>query len=408
MPTFGVTPEGFVAPSVQDILALIEADQLAGMSAQLDVSPDSPIGQNNGIFANYLAQAWEALAACYNGFDPDAAEDALLTMLSKLTGTPRAAATKSTVRVNIVASLGTLLVAGTHFTSVAGKPDVKFTPVDNFTSEVDGLTTGVLFESENTGPVQAPSGQLTVITTAVVGWTSIVNPDSAHLGSPVATDPQLRLTRQQELTRAGSSTIDAIRADLVVLLEGIPGASVAAFNNFDDTASGDGLPPHSFEMVIWDPSGAITNDQIAQTIWKSKPAGIRSFGTQIGNAIDKTGATQFVRFTRATSIPIYVSFALLSRTGFVGDSTFAETVARYLTEGIAVIDESGNRDVILDPYGTGTDVTAYDITLATQGLGAKVVSLTFGVAPSPVTGTDIAIGIREIAVFDSSRIVLTH
>src|SRR4051812_9511507 len=136
MTTFGVTPEGFVAPSVQDLLALIVADQLSGMSAQLDVSPDSPIGQVNGIYANYLAQAWEALAACYDGFDPDAAEDALLTMLSKLTGTPRAAATKSTVTVNVTLTAGTVLLAGTHFASVTGKPDVKFTPVADFTAAV--------------------------------------------------------------------------------------------------------------------------------------------------------------------------------------------------------------------------------------------------------------------------------
>jgi len=408
MPTFGVTPEGFVAPSVQDLLALIEADQLAGISAQLDVSADSPIGQNNGIFANYLAQAWEALAACYNGFDPDAAEDALLTMLCKLTGTPRAAATKSTVLANITADVGTVLLAGTHFASVAGRPDVKFTPVADFTAGFTGTTTGVLFESENTGPVQAPSGQLTIIATPVVGWSGVTNPFQANLGSPVASDAELRLQRQKELTRAGSSTIDAIRADLVALLEGIPGASVAAFNNVTDATNSDGLPPHSFEMVVWDPSGAISNDQIAQVIWDSKPAGVRSYGTLSGSATDKTGAAQTVSFTRATEIPIYISFGLSLRPGFVGDAAFKDTVARYLSDGIVVTDESGNRDVILEPFATGTDVTAYDITLATQGLGAKVLTLTFGTAPSPVANTDIAIGIRQIATFDSTRIVATH
>jgi len=407
MPTFGVTPEGFVAPSVQDLLALIEADQLSGISALLDVSADSPIGQNNGIFANYLAQAWEALAACYNGFDPDAAEDALLTMLCKLTGTPRAGATYSTTPCTVTATIGTFLEAGTHFASVAGQPDVKFTPQTDFTAAAP-VTTNVLFRAERTGPVQAPGGQLSIIATPVVGWSSIVNTTDAHLGSPVATDPQLRIERQKELTRAGSSTIDAVRADLVVLLEGIPGASVASFNNVGDTWNVDDIPPHSFEMVIWDPSGAVTNDQIAQTIWDSKPAGIRSYGAVTGNAIDKTGATQVVNFTRATQIPIWISFTLVSRPGFVGDATFADTVARYLSNGIAVVDELGKRDVILDPYATGTDVTLYDITLATQGLGAKVTTLTFGTAPSPATSTDIPIGIRQIATFDSTRIVVTH
>jgi len=407
MPTFGVTPEGFVAPSVQDLLALIEADQLAGISAQLDVSPDSPIGQNNGIFANYLAQAYEALAASYNGFDPDAAEDTLLTMLCKLTGTPRAAATESTVPCTIVADVGTVLVSGTHFASVASKPDVKFTPLADFTS-ASGTTPNVLFRAENTGKVQAPIGQLTVIATPVVGWTSIVNTEDAHLGSPVASDSELRLQRQQELTRAGSSTIDAIRADLVALLDGIPGASVAAFHNVTDAIDSAGLPPHSFEMVVWDPSGAITNNQIAQTIWDSKPAGVRSYGSLSGSATDKTGGAQTVSFTRATPVPMYISFSLVSRASFVGDTAFKDTVARYLSNGIVVTDSDGNRDVILEPYAVGTDVTAYDITVATQGLGAQVVTLTFDSVPSPVLSVDYVIGRRQIATFDSSRIVVTH
>jgi hypothetical protein len=407
MPTFGVTPEGFVAPSVQDLLALIVADQLAEISPTLDVSPDSPIGQVNGIYANYLAQGWESLAAAYSGFDPDKAEDTLLTMLSKLTGTPRAGATKSTVPCTITASIGTVLLAGIHFASVSEKPDVKFTPRENFTA-ADTVTTEVIFESENTGPIQAPNGLLTVIATPVVGWTSVTNTSDAHPGSLVATDAQLRLTRQQELTRAGSSTVDAIRAKLVVLLEDINGASVAAFNNVTDATNSDGLPPHSFEMVVWDPSAVITNDQIAQTIWGTKPAGIRSYGTQSGNAVDKTGATQVVNFTRATEIPIYISFAVISRPGYVGDAAFKESVARYLSDGIVVTDEAGNRDVILDPFATGADVTAYDLTLATQGLGVKVTTVTFGTSASPVSSTDVPIDIRQIATFDSSRIVVTH
>ncbi|HYQ47147.1 MAG TPA: baseplate J/gp47 family protein [Polyangiaceae bacterium] len=408
MPTFGLTPEGFVAPSVRDLLDLIEADQLAGISPALDVSAESPIGQNNGIFANYLAQGWEALAACYSGFDPDKAEDTLLTMLAKLTGTPRAAATKSTVLVTVTASLGTVLLAGTHFASVSGKPDVKFTPAENFTATIDGANPNVLFEAESTGPIQAPHDQLTIIATPVVGWAAVNNPGDAHPGANVASDAQLRLTRQRELTRAGSSTIDAIRAKLVVLLEDIPGASVASFNNVTDAIDGNGLPPHSFEMVVWDPSGAITNDQIAQTIWDSKPAGIRAYGSVSGNAVDKAGAIQLVNFSRATVVPIWITMTVAARPGYVGDSLFAQTVARYLSDGVVVTDDQGNRDVILEPYATGTDVTAYDITLATQGLGAKVTVLTFGTSASPVSSSDVAIGIRQIATFDSVRIVVNH
>lgn len=408
MTTFGVTPSGFIAPSVQDLLALIEADQLAEMAADLDVSADSPFGQNNGIFAFYLAQGWEALAACFNGFDPDAAEALLLTMLCKLTGTPRPSATRSIVPCDVTAASGTTLIAGTHFASVSGKPDIKFTPKEDFVSAVDGITHGVLWVSERTGPVQAPDTQLNVIATPVVGWTSIANTSDAFPGSLVATDPQLRLLRAKELTRAGSSTVDAIAAKLVVLLEDIPAASVAPFNNVTSDYDENGLPPKSFEMVLWDPSSSISNDQIAQTIWNSKPAGIESYGSVSGNAVDRAGATQIVFFTRATPVPIYIDFTVTDRASYVGDIDFAIKVAQYLSEGIVVTAGDGSKDTILEPYATGTDVTDYDITLATQGLGAKVTALTFGVAPSPGADTDVAISTRQIATFDSGRITVSH
>lgn len=406
MTTFGVTAAGFTAPTVQELIALFQTDQLAEISAGLDVSVDSVIGQNNGIFAFYLAQAWEALAAGYSGFDPDKAEDVMLTMLSKLTGTPRAAASQSTTPCTIGAVPGTVLLAGVNFASVQEKPDVKFTPKVNFTALVSS-TPNVLFVSESTGAIQAPDGKLNVIATPVVGWTSITNLGDASPGSPVQTDAQLRLARQQELTLGGSSTLDAVFAKLVLLHAGKTGASVAPFNNVTDYTDANGLPPHSFEMVVYDPTFSILDDKIAQTIWDNKPAGIRSFGSSRGNAIDKTGKTQVVAFTKATVVPIYIAYTLAPKVSWVGDPAYAVAVALACSEGIIATDSTGALTTILTPFVTGVNVTLYDLTLATQGLGAQVVTCYFGTAPGPMSNAEVVIGVREIATFDSLRITVT-
>src|SRR5690606_39481376 len=89
MPTFGMTPDGFVPMTETDILARIEADQRSEISDTLDVSDESLLGQLNRIYARHLGIAWEALETAYHGFDPDRAEDFLLTALAKLTGTVR-------------------------------------------------------------------------------------------------------------------------------------------------------------------------------------------------------------------------------------------------------------------------------------------------------------------------------
>jgi hypothetical protein len=387
---YGVTPTGFNRPTLQELKAQIEADQLSEISPTLDVSSDALVGQMNGIFARQLDIAWEALETGYHGFDPDAAEDVLLVSLAKLTGTERRAATASIVACTVGLDEGTTLEAGVHFAHVQDKPDVRFTPKENFTAPSDGLHTGVTFVCEHVGPVAAAAGTLTVIATPVVGWSSITNPLDAALGRNVDTDEELRVRREQQLTRGGSSTVSAIRADLLEL-EAIE--TVVMFENVSDAFDANGLPPHSFEAVIWDGSPpSVANDAIAQAIWDTKPSGIRSFGFVSGTATDEDGATQVVQFSRATVRNVFVDYTLVTGSGFVL-SVFKAAVSLACNE----------------LHATGVDVlVARLISLGLQQVGVlDVPSVRVGFSPSPAGTTNLAIGIREIARFDSTRITST-
>lgn len=388
---FGVTPEGFSRPSVQEILALIEADQRAEISQTLDLSSDSVLGQFNGIIARQLGVAWEASQAVHDGNDPDRAEDDAATSLAKITGTNREGASKSelagTSAVVVTLASGTLLEAGVNFAHVTGKPDVRFTPQENFTAPADGDYL-VDFESENTGPVQAPAGTLTVIATPVVGWSSVSNPRDATPGRTVDDDANLRVRREQGLALSGSSGKDQIRAD-VLAVENVTSCQV--FENYTDDVDEQGLPPKSFEVVLFDDAGA-DDDAVAQAIWQSKPGGIEPYGQtgETGTATDKNGDPQTVHFSRATIVPIYISCKVTPKEGYVGDAEFKIQLANNLDTAM----------------GTGEDVTEWDISDAAHGLGAKVSQIRFGTAPSPTTEDDIAIGNRAIARYDTSRITL--
>src|SRR5690554_4177389 len=115
---FGVTPQGFVRPSIQQILDQIETDQKAEIDPEFDVSPEGPQGQINGIYARQLGIIWEAVETLHNAFDPDRAEDFQLTALAKLTGTFRRPATYSVVPCDVDADEGTELLSGVHFAHV--------------------------------------------------------------------------------------------------------------------------------------------------------------------------------------------------------------------------------------------------------------------------------------------------
>jgi uncharacterized phage protein gp47/JayE len=389
MPTYGVTPEGFVRPSLQEILALIEADQRAEISQTLDLSTESVIGQNNGIYARQISLAWEALEAIHNGTDPDRAEDDQLTSISKLTGTERRGESKSIAEgVAVTLEPGTTLIAGTHFAHVNGKPDVRFTPREDFTA--GGGATAVYyfdFEAENAGPVQAPANTLNVIATPVVGWIDVNNEvDADPLGRLTDDNPTLRLRREAALARSGSSSADAIRADVLAVTNVV---SVQVFENWTDATDDQGLPAKSFEVVLF--GDTADDDAIAQAIWNSKPGGIQPYGTtgDSGTATDANGDPHTMPFSRATEVPIYLEFDITKRDGYASLET---TVAEAMDAAL----------------GTGVDVEFYDVLLSTQGLGALVRAVRMGTSVSPTTDDTIEIGNRQIARFDTSRIVVNE
>lgn len=386
MPTYGVTPQGFNRPSVQDLIALVEADQRAEISPTLDVSSDSIVGQLNGIVMRQVGVAWEALEAVNDGNDPDRSEDDQLTSLMKITGTDREGASSSRVPVRVGLDNGTTLVAGTHFAHVIGKPDERFTPRANFTAPSTGLH-NVDFESEFTGPHQAPSGTLTVIATPLVGWTSVTNIEDAALGRDVDDDADARVRREQGLALSGSSGVDQVRAD-VLAVEDVTSCQV--FENWTDATDDQGLPPKSFQVVLWDDAGA-DDDAIAQAIWVSKPGGIQPIGAETGTATDKNGHPKVMRFSRATAVLIYISFKVTPKEGYVGDAALKLAMATALDAAM----------------GTGQDLSEWDISDAAHGLGAKLTMIRFGTAPTPTLDDDVPIGNTSIARFDTSRITIT-
>jgi uncharacterized phage protein gp47/JayE len=144
---------------------------------------------------------------------------------------------------------------------------------------------------------------LTVIDTPVSGLTRTINTQATVVGRNKETDIELRQRRASTLSVAGKATIDAIRANL----RNIPGVNnVEPFENEEITTDGDGRPGKSFEMVV---DGGADQD-IANAIWASKPAGIKPYGAISVNVTDSLGQTRVVSFSRPTEVRIFTSLDL--------------------------------------------------------------------------------------------------
>lgn len=388
----GVTAEGFVAKTVEELKAEIEAEQLETIDPSLVLAPDQPIGQINAIVSKKLAEVWELAAVAFNAFNREAAEDFLLDNVGSLTGTPREESKKSLVTCTLDLDAAFSAAAGTLMANVTDEETIQFVNRDEVTSTTAGEY-DVVFESVEYGPVNANAGTLEQITNPVTGWNSITNDEDAVPGALVEEDSPYRQRQIDELTATGSSTVDAIRADVLK----VPGVEQCyVFENVTLITDENGLPGKAIEVVIYDGSVPAADDTaIAQAIWDSKPSGSETYGTEQEDAVDPLGIDRPMKFSRATLKNVYLEFDLV-----VNPKLFPVNGATLVKEAAVA---RGNM------LNLGDDVI--DLVIAASALSVPgvidVTELRLGFTASPVGTTNLTITGREIARFDTSRIVVS-
>lgn len=386
--TTGLTDTGFSRPLQADIADQILADERGSISDQLDGSESSAIGNLNQVFADQLAQAWEVLEEAVNGYDPENATDSRLVALSLLTGTIRRGASAGLVTAHINLDAALTFAPGALVAHVTNDPSNRWSNRDTVTSTAAG-DYDVTFISEDLGSgTVAAAGTLTVIASPVTGWNSITNVADATEGKDQESIEDLRVRREEEIALPGSGTVDAIRADVV----DVTGVIECIVNeNTGDTTDANGVPGHAFQAVVWDgsPAAALDND-IAQAIYGSRPAGIASVGSQRGSATTADGRVVTVAFERATVVQIYVSVQIVSALGVAAADVKAAILASIPTL-------VGGDVVYARVSGSVFNVSGVD----------DYVFVHIGTAPSPSGTSNIAIGPAQIAILQSSNITVT-
>lgn len=438
----GVTSEGFVPKTLDELLADVDAPIKAFVGESAALHAQARLGQIRGIVSERYADLWEALEALEASFDPDQAEGTALDALCALTGTVRKAATKSTVTGTATGNNGTVLPSGrtvsvaeigTKFVTLAGATLVSLTPWAPYTAVVGdrrsnasrsyicitaGATAGaggptttaaditdgsahwryigegtaaidVACEAQETGPKTAVSGTLTVIETPVGGWSSFINLLDAKLGTDLETDAALRLRREQEIRASGTSSLEALKAKVRQVTDV---TAVDGFENKTDVTDADGVPPHAVEMLV---TGG-TDQAVLDAVFANKSGGIATHGTTSGTVTDSQGTNHTTKFSRPTEVLAYV------RVDVVKDPE------KYPTDGDAQIKAK------IATYGNSLG-SKYDIVssrLGAQSFGVSGVlelSLTYVSkfpTTTPVSSATIPVSAREIAKFDTSRVTV--
>lgn len=390
----GLTPDGFVAKTYEEIRAGFEAKQRASIDTNLDTTEFSLIGQLNGVMATEIAGLWELAEALHDAFDPDKATGASQDSLYSLTNTLREKAKKSTVVASLVLAPGANIAKGTAQASVAGNPAAKFIN-DEPMVNVGGApaTVPVRFVAINTGPVLANAGTLTHIDTPFAGWTSITNALDATPGSVIELDSLYRLRRLQEIAAQGGGTVPGMKADLKAL-KTVLAADV--LENDTDFLVGT-LPPKSMEAVVRSEIGANDDVTIAETLWKNKTGGTRLVGQLSVVINDSEGYPRTVFFSRPVEREVTVLLHItVDPSLYVGDAAAKASIVTELENPASSSYIDVGSDVFSGP------IVAEAMKIAGVRNADVRVSFSSG-AVWATAPTSLELSQREIAVFDTSR-----
>jgi uncharacterized phage protein gp47/JayE len=388
--SFGVTAAGFVAKRLADIKSELEAAYKSTFGAGINLEPQSVFGQQIGIHSEREAAIWELAELVYNSRYPDTAEGASLDNVASITNVARLAATYSRVTATITGTVGVTIPVG-FVASVVGDATARFATQEEYEIGGGGTVDAVMV-AEETGPVQAATGTLTIIETPVTGVASITNALDAVLGRDTETDTQLRVRRLISLNRPGTATIDGIRNAVLQVADVV---QVAVIENSTDTVDGDGRPPHSFEAVV---SGGIDAD-VAAAIFSAKSAGIATYGTEDKTVTDSQGFEHTVYFSRPVEVPVYLRATITTNTdsyeGAVYPATGDDAVAAAIL-AFAVANYVLGHDVVLSQFYTPINTVE----------GVFGIEMEVSLNGSDWQSTNLSIAANELATFDSSRITV--
>lgn len=381
--TFGLTTAGLVPARLEDVRAQIVTDFEAAFGANVNTDPESVNGQIIDAVAERLATLWEAMdlvndACQLYAASGDALDRFVQGYLTRLPAT--------------FTKIAALPLAGDPFAVIpAGSVVKEATTGTRYALDaqvtLDGAGAGTgAFTAEVSGPIAALTGSTFTIETPISGWNS-AGPSTADAtpGTNKETDSELRIRYLASLQAAGASA-EAIRAQL---LRDPTITQAVVIENRSNLPDAEGRPGHSYETVV---VGGADQD-IVDTIWNHGPIGIQPYGNQAGTALDTTGQSHPIGWSRPVDLDVWIELDLTIAADYPTDGD-----ALVLAEVLAF----GNSLVI------GQDLESWRLLRVIETPGIDRLVLRWGTAASPSNDNPIAVAGVEIGKLDSARVQIAH
>ena len=414
---YGVQDDGtFERKHIDDVQESLVNKLQQEAGENIDLTQSSPVKQLLDTVALEVAGLWEATEENYYA---TYYEDAFGTQLDKLLSLagmsriPRRSATGEVeFRTNTPNEADKTIPKGTEVTTKATdtKPAIPFQTVAEAT--LPKGETSVVVPVEGKKPWQTDVEEtwlgsetnvapdtITELTEPISGVDAVTNPtatgDTAAgfvEGRDRETDAEFKLRYENTFAKSGDATMDAVRSEIFNAAADIVNVHMEENVTMTDNTDSGGLPAKSFRATVLGGSP----DEIAQAIFDSRPAGIRSYGDRSGTAETVDGVTKTEQFQRATQVDVYADVTLDTTNTFPSDG--ATRVADNVVHYVGGIDSA-------DLSISGTEIgeaVVYDQVFAAimRVTGVREVDLTLGTSDDPTGTSNLSVGQTEVARTD--------
>lgn len=330
MPTanFGLTDQGYLAPSYEELLDSVQDDFLRVFPSDLVLTSNS----NAGILSRLIAwREYEQIQAqqqvYYSAFISTATGSAL-DRLGANVGLPRKVDRPASTPLTIVTDGEYLIEAGTQFETEDG---YIFDLTDDVVSTQKGDTWQAVgnAEAEDTGEItNVEPNTITIVYDPDESILSVTNPKKASGGQDYEEDLQYRARLIAENANRPSPTLNGVRSALLNV-QGVREVNVV--ENQWAVPDKYGNPPYSVHIYVL---GGKKQD-IADCLIEHLAVGITLTGTTYCDAVNAAGNTKRVYFDFATDRPISVQVKLKTNAQWnvdEGSDYVKETVVDFINQ----------------------------------------------------------------------------
>ena len=383
-----ITESGLSIKSFQELRKEVKDAWIATFGDTIDLSPTSVDGHHIDLECKTITSIYQLLAAVISNFDVTKAKGVWLDILGDYKSMSRLQATYSIASVTFMGEEGTVIPSGT-VVRYDGSP-CNFELTEAVTIPSTGEVVGKC-QAVTKGAVDIFVGDWKMVSSTPEGVTCKVLTHSG-VGRDDETDTEFR-DRIQSFSGQGYATYDKMYAYMANAI----GKDQFSLRVNDEPTEIDGLPGHRFEFVINSAVG--TNDTIAQLIWNCKAAGIGSYGTESGTAVDASGFRHEMRFSRTTTTSLWIKITITEYKEEVLPENYEEAIKEQV------------RDWAAKEYTPGKDVIPHRLYAPIYNvpgiLDAEILVCVSETTPQPSDFTDEVIEVPPSEVVSVAAISVT-